>query len=289
MAKTKLPQQKVKKKTAEKEKPATSQIPPDHPKQFLPVLLENGEKTELPIEAVIASAVFDPTKPHPTSEHHFTLMIEREKETSYYYVRPSDVEKYILDQNKTPVDFERVNKKAIETLHDLKKAWIRFGAAILDVNTLRTYRLKYPTFGEFCEQELRLHRSTVYEVMTSTLFLMQEKPEVYQALLQGDMKIEETLPSYRSLYLVAKKKPQLEKKEKYQEIVEALLQNKLSTREVQTRIKEVLGGDKEKEHSWQAFLSNFEKIYTEMEELEIPKDLKSQTRNVLEQLKKFEM
>lgn len=279
-----------KRKTVQNQsKKESSSTPAGENRQFLPVLLENGEKTELPIEAVISSAVFDPNKTHPTAERNLALTIEHGKETSCYYVRPSDVEKYILDYNKAPVDFERVNKKAIETLHDLKKAWVKFGAAILDVNALRAYRLKYTRFEEFCEKELKLHPSTVYEVMTSTLFLMREQPDIYHALIQGDAKAELTLPSYRSLYLVAKKKKQLERKEKYQEIVESMLHGQLSTRELQKRIKEVLQGDEQKDSAWQLLVKNFEKMYEEMEGFDIPKQIKAEAQSFLEKLKKLDI
>ena len=259
--------------------------PTSDPKLFLPVLLENGTKTELPIEVVIASAVFDPTKTHPNSEHSLAITIAHDKEVSCYYIRPSDVQKYILDCHKTPVDFERVNKKAIETLHDLKKAWVKFGTAMLEVNTLRTYRLKYPKFEEFCEKELKLHQTTVYEVMTSTMFLMQEQPEIYQAMMQGDTDVAESLPSYRSLYLIASKKKQLEKKDKYQELVTELMHGQMSTRDLQKQIKQVLHSEEEKKPSWDEFLNRWGKLSEEMEAFDVPQAVKKEAQKFLEKLK----
>lgn len=254
-------------------------------KEFMPVLF-NKIKNELPIGAVI-SGDFDITKINKDHPNYAPIVIQKGKEEQCYYIKSSTFEKYILRKNESSGKLSKINDEALENLHELKRAWLKFGVSILAVHRYRSYRLEAETFEEFCEKKLKLYQSTVYEIMKSTLFLMQEKPDTFEKILSGNLKAEDSLPSYRSLYLIAKKKKQLTKKGKFDELLGLLLSQQISTRDVQKKIAEILHTGKEKEISLEMVIKHYEKVCEEIEELKIQKEIINDSKKILNKLQEL--
>ena len=141
----------------------------------------------------------------------------------------------------------------------------------------------YNTFEDYCQEELKLHHGAVYEIMHGTLLLMRDDPELYQRLLQGNTKKNEILPSYRSLYLLTKKRKLLGE-EKFQELFHGTISGELSTRLVQIQIQAVQKKSK-KSVSKKTALKEFEKAIRLIEKCGVSENFVSEAENLLNRMR----
>jgi hypothetical protein len=256
--------------------------------EFLPVIFK-GKKDELPTDLAIksvASGTFDASQMDANKPELVPIVVQKEKEEpTCYYMKPDDFEKYIVESKKRPENLAAINEEAMKNLLELKKVWLKFGASILAVHTLRSYRLECDTFEEFCDKKLKLHQSTVYEIMNTTLFLMQNRQEVYKKILDGSAKAEDSLPSYRALYLVSQKKKQLTKKGKFDELVDQLLKEKLSVNTVKDRLRDILVKGQDKKITRETVVKHYEKVCEELAQIKASKEILKAAKAILDKLK----
>jgi hypothetical protein len=254
--------------------------------EFLPVTYEEKneeKKTQLPINSMKDIKITDPTK---IASGHLgdVVLTQREGDKSViFYVRPSDFEKYVVTQKLTPKDAERVRQEVLKNLRDFRQSWVKFGAAILSVHVPRLYLAwGFKSFPDYCEQELKLHFSTLYQIMASTLFLMKNQPEFYRELMAGKAEAYENLPSYHALYLLDKKRKCLEDKGKFDDLQEQLLKKGLSTRDLAKKLHEILG---ESKPSLTVLVSRFAALCKQMPKLQVPQDVVKEAFVLLGKLK----
>lgn len=134
---------------------------------------------------------------------------------------------------------EHINHVVRDNMKEFKRAWVKLGTSIMLVKLTGSYKItKNKTFEDFCKNELNLHRATVYEIIASTFFLIEEKRDLYDSLISGEIDDDQYLPSYHSVYLLSKNRKKL--KEKYVDILDNVFKGKCSTAELQ----ELLRGEK---------------------------------------------
>jgi hypothetical protein len=277
-------------KKTEEEKPAEktkekAKKPPKRQDEFIPVIYQ-GEKTEVPISVVKNAELTPPAEMERNYFGYVGISRREENEQVNYYLRPANFQKYVLEKNITLEDAQRVRREVLNHLNDLKRAWVKLGTAVISVHIPRLYLAwGFKTFEQYCEQELKLNYSTVYQIMNSTLFLMRDKPEIYRSLMAGDR--ESYVPSYLSLYLLKKKRKRLEEKGKFTELLEMVVSQGLSTRELQRKLKEVLG-EKRKKLSLKGVIKSYFSLCKAMQKLKIAEEVVKEAEGVLEKLKRME-
>lgn len=74
--------------------------------------------------------------------------------------------------------FQSLIRKALHAKRKIETGFIELAESILEIHTKRLYKLRYGTFGEFCEEELGFSRQTVY-VYISILNLINSFPEYF--------------------------------------------------------------------------------------------------------------
>lgn len=251
---------------------------------FMPVIFE-GEKSTFPVSAIHDVKIARPIEIEGESFVAITMG------DSIYYVRPVIFQRYVLDKQLTPEDANRVREDVKKNVEDVKRAWVQLGTAVLSVHTPRLYLAwGYKTFNEYCEKELKVHFSTIYQVMTSTLFLMRDQPEIYQSLMDGEKKVTDALPSYHAIYLLEKKRKRLDKN-KYEGLRKQLFEHGLSTRDLAKKLHEILGEGKAKPSpkiSLTALVKSYTVLCKQMQQLRVGQDVLKEARDVLEKLKKME-
>ena len=137
--------------------------------------VETLEENSLTVETIKASS----------NEANIVLQKQEEKEV-YYIITPSDIKKYLLKTELSSDNIQDILKKVHINLKNLKKAWVEFGASLIIVRHFKLFKFvekKYKTFASYCEEELKLKKSTIYEIIDSTLFLIQKSPEIYNGII----------------------------------------------------------------------------------------------------------
>ncbi|MEW6571356.1 MAG: hypothetical protein AB1390_09315 [Nitrospirota bacterium] len=257
-------------------------------KEFVSVIYD-GKEAEFPITALCEFTIVNSAS-IPLEYSDYVVLSKKEgKEQRLIYVEPSVFEKHILKQDcYTLNDAERVRQDVLSSLHELKSAWVKLGTAVMSVQIPRLYlKFGYETFEEYCEKELKLHRTTVYEIINSTLLIMRHKPEVYTQLMKEKKQADKALPSYHSLAMLKKKQKQLEKSGKFTDLLDQLLNEGLSTRDLETKIKEVLGKG-EKKLSLKDMSKRYEALYLSLKAMEdVPESLVEAASGLAEELKKL--
>lgn len=253
----------------------------------MPVILQNDnttEKTTFPVAAIHDVKIARPVEINGKSYVAIT------SDDSIYYVRPAIFQEYVVDTKLTPEDAKRVRQEVVKNVQEVKRAWVKLGTAVLSVHTPRLYfAWGYNTFEEYCEKELKIHFSTIYQVMASTLFLMRDQPDIYQSLMEGEKQVADALPSYHAIYLLEKKRAKLQKKKKYEELRKQLFEHGLSTRDFAKKLHEILGKGKEKpapKISLNALVKSYAVLCKQMGQLKVRQDVLKEAREVLEKLKK---
>jgi hypothetical protein len=283
---TKKPQQdaaKVEaKKTAQQDEPKIEAKKPKEKsaaKEFMPVIFDN-KPDKFPVSAINDVKIAIPVEIEGSEYVAITL------KDSTYYVRPSTFQKYVLNKSLTPKDADNVRKEVKECVQEVKRAWIKLGTAVLSVHTPRLYLdWGHKSFEDYCENELKLHQSTIYQIMTSTLFLMRDQPDVYQKLMEGEKKIWETLPSYHAIYLLEKKRKRLQDKGRYEELHEQIFQQGMSTRELAKELHKILGVSTA-QPSLPTLVKSYARLCKQMQKLKVDKEVLEKALEVLERLKK---
>jgi hypothetical protein len=257
--------------------------------EFIPVIYD-GKPDKFPIPALCHFTIANPATIPMDPRYSSYVILKREgKEETVVYIEPSVFEKYILAQNYTLEDAKRVRESVLSNLQELKSAWVQLGTSIIAVQIPRLYRtFGYETFEEYCEKELKLHRATVYEIINSTLLMMRYKPDVYKKLMAGQKEADKTLPSYHSLALLKINQRQLEKRGKFDELLDMLLTKELSTREFQSKMAELLGKKKRK-MSLKEVRKQYEALYRHLKEVkDIPQNVLERASSLVEELKKLD-
>ena len=255
------------------------------PEDSLPVWYEE-QRTELLVDTVMSAVDFDLKKSHPKHPDSFAL-ITKKSPHQVYYVSSDDFAKYVIAKHGIPENLGTLNQQTEDSLHELKRAWVKFGTNVLAVNTYRTYLQEYKTFEEYCEQKLKLHKVTVYEIMRSTMFLMRHEPELYDELMAGNV---QEIPSYRSFYILDKKQKPLEKKGEFTKLLNMVLKGKLSTRSLQQKVKEILFPDALDVNSLPAAIKTYEKVHKKLKEMlgEGHQEIIEKFDELLEELKELD-
>ena len=247
---------------------------------FLSVIHE-GKRTQLPISAIKEAEILDATQLEQKYMGYTGIQVNE----STYYIRPNHFENFVMKQGGLPKDTNDIREKVLASLRDLKIAWVKFGTAVLLVNNGRMFHSwGYETFKGYCEKELEMKQSAVYEIMKTTRFLMQNQRETYNRLMGGEKKA--LIPSYRSVYLLLRKKKQLEKEKMFDALLQELLQGKYSTREVSEKISDVLGENKEEISAPIKILNHYRRVCEEMEDASIPKNILQEALAVLDKMEK---
>lgn len=272
----------VGKKPARKPKEET----PQAPKTMIPIIY-NGAKDQFPADGFRGLEIINPTdsKVDPKYERYVTLSKKEGREETLYYIEPSTFEDYVLSQKYTPANSDEIRENVRQSLNQLKQAWVQFGTAILVVSKSHIYRAwGFTNFKDYCEQELKLHQSTVHELMGSTLFLSHQKPELYKRLMGGQSKEIEKLPSYHSIYLLAKKQKKLEEQELFVELLSQVMDGKLSSRDLQAKLREIFGA-KETSPTPEILAAHYAKWYELLQKADLSKDVLRKAEELMELLK----
>jgi hypothetical protein len=82
-------------------------------------------------------------------------------------VDPGDVSQY-----------DALIEKAFSAKRKIETGFIELAESIFEINQKKLYKLKYKTFGEFCEEELGFSRQTIY-VYISILRLINTFPNYF--------------------------------------------------------------------------------------------------------------
>ena len=277
-SKSEITKDKGKKSQKPKEK-KTPKKNSDEKQPFLPVIHE-GITTHIPLETVKKGEIIDPADIDSQYVGLTGISVGGER----YYIQPAQFQKHVLKD--FPEESEKIRQGVLNCLQELKVAWVKFGTAVIAVSNTRLFLAwGYNSFKYYCDGELRLKESAVYEITKTTKFLMQEQREVYERLMKGEKEALKTLPSYRSIYLLIRNKKQLEEKEKFNEMLDGLLQGGVTVAALQKEIRRILGKEK-KEITKEDILKHFQKVCEEMKEFGVSEKILSETQTVIEKLKK---
>ncbi len=74
--------------------------------------------------------------------------------------------------------YDALIKKAFQAKRKIETGFIELAESIFEINQKKLYKLKYKTFGEFCEEELGFSRQTIY-VYISILRLINTFPNYF--------------------------------------------------------------------------------------------------------------
>jgi len=246
----------VEKKDAKKHKEETTQIVKD----MIPVIYD-GKKDEYHAANFSHLEIVNPTddKVDPKYDKYVALVKKEGRMETVIYVAPSTFEEYVLSQKYTPANSQKIREKVLESLYEFKHAWVQLGIYILAVSRSRLYLTwGFKTFNEYCDKELKLHQSTVHEIMDSTIFLCQKDPELFQRLMTGkSQSVIEELPAYHSIYLLSKKQKNLGE-EKFTELFTQVMNGQISSSELQKKLREIFGS-KESAPTLDSLATNYKK------------------------------
>ena len=68
-------------------------------------------------------------------------------------------------------EYDGLVRKALQAKRKIETGFLELAESIFEINKTKLYRVRYRTFGEFCEEELGFSRQTIY-VYLSILQLM---------------------------------------------------------------------------------------------------------------------
>lgn len=68
-------------------------------------------------------------------------------------------------------DYAELVRRALQAKRTIETGFLELAESIFEINKTKLYRVRYATFGEFCEEELGFSRQTIY-VYLSILQLM---------------------------------------------------------------------------------------------------------------------
>ena len=68
-------------------------------------------------------------------------------------------------------DYADLVRRALQAKRKIETGFLELAESIFEINRTKLYRVRYSTFGEFCEEELGFSRQTIY-VYLSILQLM---------------------------------------------------------------------------------------------------------------------
>lgn len=68
-------------------------------------------------------------------------------------------------------DYDGLVRRALQAKRTIETGFLELAESIFELNRTKLYRVRYATFGEFCEEELGFSRQTIY-VYLSILQLM---------------------------------------------------------------------------------------------------------------------
>jgi hypothetical protein len=255
---------------------------------FIPAIV-NGERDEYPISAIKNCDLASPTDSGVDKKYSkYAILSKGEGDSkTFYYVKPENFEDILINKKLTPANTAEIRQGIKDSLANLKKAWLMFGTAVAAVHKSRIYRVwGYETFDDYCAQELQMHQSTVHEIIKSTIFLSQEKPDLYRAFIAGKNEAIEQLPSYHSLYLLAAKEVKLGK-ERFTDLLQKVMDGQISSRDLQENIKDIEG--KPKRNSTPSYLiKNYEGWYERLKKIGLSPEIITKAEELLTLLKKVE-
>lgn len=222
-------------------------------------------------EEVLEPEIITTSKEVETLEENFStvetikpkanIVLQKQEEKEVYSITPSDIEQFLKNKELSPNNIQDIKEKINRSLQNLKKAWVEFGASVIIVQRSKIFKeWGYETFASYCENELRLKKATIYEIIGSTLFLIQRRPETYEKLMSGKEDLSK-LPSYHSIYLIAKKEKKITTK-KAQELYDSIVEGKLSTMNLPDKLRKLCGEKKpsvdlvKRYQSWYESLKN---------------------------------
>jgi hypothetical protein len=244
---------------------------------------DEDKKSEYPVATISSFHIVSPVEADKEHSGYVILSKKEDKEEKTLYVEPAIFEKYALTQKYIPINAEDIRKKVKESLYEFKHAWLQFGTAILVVNKSKLYiAWGFKNFEDYCEEELKLHQSTVHEIMASTLFLSQRNPELYKRLMAGQDGKKE-IPSYHSIYLISKKQTKLGE-ERFAELFAQVMDGKISSMDLQKKLRDLFG-TKEPTLTPEAIASNYEKWYEALKKASLSEDILHKAEELLELLK----
>jgi len=87
---------------------------------------------------------------------------------------------YLAKKNKKKdlKQYEELIQKAIQARRKIETGFIDLAESIFDLHRKKLYKIKYQTFGEFCEQELGFSRQTIY-IYINILKLINRYPNYF--------------------------------------------------------------------------------------------------------------
>lgn len=203
------------------------------------------------------------TNPNDSSNSNDSanIVLRSQPEKVVDYITPSDIEKYLLKTELPSDNIQDIREKVHRSLQNLKRAWVEFGASVIIVQRSKAFKKwGYETFALYCENELKLKKSTIYEIIDSTLFLIQKSPDIYNGIMSGESDITQ-LPSYHSIYLIAKKEKRITTK-KALELYKSVMGGELSTMDLTDKLRKLCGKEKtsvdlvKRYQSWYKSLKN---------------------------------
>ena len=72
---------------------------------------------------------------------------------------------------KDLLEYDGLVRRALQAKRTIETGFLELAESIFELNRTKLYRVRYATFGEFCEEELGFSRQTIY-VYLSILQLM---------------------------------------------------------------------------------------------------------------------
>lgn len=211
--------------------------------------VETLEENSLTVETIKASP------------NEANIVLQKQEEKEVYYITPSDIEQFLKNKELFPDNIKDIREKVHRSLQNLKRAWVEFGASVIIVQRSKIFKeWGYETFATYCENELRLKKATIYEIINSTLFLIQKSPELYDSIMSSEADFTK-LPSYHSIYLIAKKEKKITTK-KALELYKSVIEGKLSTMDLTIKLQKLCGTKKpsidlvKRYQSWYESLKN---------------------------------
>lgn len=258
------------------------------PEGFIPVTVK-GKRDQYPIGSIPSCQLVSPTNSEVDKKYSKYAILSNGTGTdkTLYYVKPGNFEDVLLRENLTPANTIEIREGVQKSLANFKKAWLVFGTAVAVVNKSRIYRVwGFATFDDYCVQELKLHQSTVHEIINSTLFLSQENPDLYHTFISKTSTTTEQLPSYHSLYLLASKRTKLGK-ERFADLLQKVINGEISSRDLQENVKNIEGSSKRSETP-SYVIKNYERWYERLSKVNLTPEIGAKAAELLNLLKKIE-
>jgi hypothetical protein len=204
-------------------------------------------------------------------------------EDGLVYIYPAFYSRCKVNEKINPQELQKIRDGVVESVYQFQLAWLKLGSLLLLVHKAKLYeKWGYEKFSDYCEGEVKLRQSAVYEIMKSTAFLLREQRPLYDEIVAKKEK-SLSVPSYRCFYLLASKQKQLKDKEQFQTLLESLSKGHISTRDFAQKIREALK-DKKKAPSKKAIVRQCKSLYKDMQQAKISQEIIKEAKSLLEKL-----